>query len=49
MTQTEGARAAGKHESAQGIDDVGQRIEMRNGFQPAGHDFGGINRVAREK
>src|SRR5664280_1709577 len=25
-TQTEGARAAGKHESAQGIDDVGQRI-----------------------
>ena len=26
VTQTEGARAAGKHESAQGIDDVGQGI-----------------------
>ena len=25
-TQSEAARAAGKHESAQGIDDVGQRI-----------------------
>ena len=46
MTQTEGARAAGQHERAQGIDDVGQRIQMRNGLQPAGHDGGGINRVA---
>src|ERR1019366_7426468 len=27
-TQTEGARAANKHVSAQGIHDVGQRIEM---------------------
>ena len=49
MTQTEGARAAGKHESAQGIDDVGQRIQMRNGLQPAGHDVGGVNRVARKE
>ena len=49
VTQAEGARAAGKHLSAQGIDDVGQRIQMRNGLQPAGHDGGGVNRVAREE
>jgi hypothetical protein len=30
--RTERAGAAGEHESAQGVDDVGQRIEMRNGL-----------------
>ena len=44
--ETECARAPGQHESAQGIDDVGQRIEMRNDLQPTGHDAGGVNRVA---
>lgn len=44
--ETEGARAPGQHESAQGIDDVGQRIEMTNDLQPDGHDAGGVNRVA---
>ena len=48
-TQTEGAYTSDKHESAQGIDDVRQGIQMRNGLQPAGHDGRGINRVARKE
>ena len=48
-TQAEAARAAGKHASAQGIDNIGQRIQMGNDFQPARHDGGGINCVARKE
>ena len=47
--KTEGARAAGKHESAQGINDISQRIEMRNGLQPCRHDGSGINCVTRKE
>ena len=49
VSQAEAARAAGKHERAQSIDNISQRIEMGNGSQPDGHDGGGINRVARKE
>jgi hypothetical protein len=39
VTRTERARAAGKHEDAIDIDGVGQRVYMRKGIEPAGHEL----------